>query len=495
MLQKKQLTAALLTALLLTSVSCGSAPAPVSTDGTTAQQGGETAEPGYDYPNVNYGGYEFRILNPDVSQSYECYVSLAFDEQTGEMLDDAVYARNMRVEEKLGCKIVDMQTVCESGWTKQQVGLIDLLSNSVLAGDDAYDAAYLPVYFKPGVITDGYLVNLYDVPTMHLDADYWDHDVNDALAINNKLFIASGPLHLQSFDLTWILLFNEDLMTNMKLEYPYQLVRDGKWTMDKFGEYLTAAANLNGDDSWTFSDDGKAFYGVAAHSTFINAQMFGAGFRYTVNDKSGTPQLNLDSELFYNALDKMSKLYSNQNGHFNFNQTANTPGYYYQAFSDERSLFLTSEIKGTLVLRTMNDTFGLVPVPKYDEDQEKYYSLVTSSTPFLTIPNTNTNLERTGVILDALNYESAKTVLPTYFDVSVSQKGLRNEDSIEMLEIVREGRSLDFCPIYGINSEINTAVPEIIRDQKGTAASVIASNRSSTETKLANILKLFNELD
>ena len=38
-------------------------------------------------------------------------------------------------------------------------------------------------------------------------------------------------------------------------------------------------------------------------------------------------------------------------------------------------------------------------------------------------------------MIDALTYRSYETVLPVYYENRVAQKGLRNEDSIEMLGI------------------------------------------------------------
>ena len=86
-----RMTAMALAAILAAgTVSCGGSE-PTGTD-TTAASADTTAAPveqGYDYPDVDYGGYEFRILNFD--EFYTCYMRVDITEQTGETVDDAVY--------------------------------------------------------------------------------------------------------------------------------------------------------------------------------------------------------------------------------------------------------------------------------------------------------------------------------------------------------------------------------------------------------------------
>ena len=53
----------------------------------------------YIYPSEKFDGYEFTFFSADTQ--FGCYVRMDFDEQTGDRLDDAVYARNRRVEEKI----------------------------------------------------------------------------------------------------------------------------------------------------------------------------------------------------------------------------------------------------------------------------------------------------------------------------------------------------------------------------------------------------------
>ncbi|MBQ8508914.1 MAG: extracellular solute-binding protein [Clostridia bacterium] len=479
--------ALLLTALTPASLllSCGDTQ-PIDPGNVTTASGSEetTALVGYDYGGRDYDGYEFRVLN--FESIWSTYIHLDFAEQSGERLDDAVYDRNRKVEDALNFKFVEEEVVY-AGWGTGQNAILDLVTQAVMAGDYSYDAAYLPVSFKPGIVTDGYLYDLNELPGLNLDEDYWDKALNESLELNGHLYTASSPLNLMSFDMADVLLFNQDLFDDNKLEYPYQLVRDGKWTLDKMYEYVTAVTSLNGDESFAINANGNAVYGIASHNDIPFAMTYSAGF--TISDKTDKGiTLNIEDERLYNIVEKLGKMWDKEAGHAIIGTDANQPNYYLGLFSSGRAGFITCELKMSLELRDMEDTFGLIPMPKYDESQEEYRTMTGYSACLLTVPKIQQNSERTGVILDALSYESNESVLPVYFDVTVSQKGLLNEESIEMLEIIRSGRAAEYTRIYGISNTYVTKLLNLITTGSTDTASLAASQKASMEESIQKVL-------
>ncbi len=484
-----RLAAALLALSAVSSlVSCGGA-APAA-DGTTALSDTGTtapAEPGYDFGGKDFGGYEFKVLN--FESIWNCFVYLDFEEQTGESLNDAVYNRNRLIEEKLNFKLNEIKEPYVS-IPSSQTAICDKVIQSVMAGDFAYDAAYLPVGYKTAVVTDGYLMNLLDIPELQLNEEWWDREINKTLTVDDTLYVASSPLQFMSLDMSWALLFNQDMMDDAKVEYPYQLVRDGKWTLDKFNEYAEKFASLNGDDSFTYSDDGKAVYGIAGHGTSITAFNFAAGNRLTTNEGKQF-KLGIETERNFTTLERLGKILSTSNGNVWFETAETKPGFYLRSFKENRAAFCTIELKAALEERDMEATFGLLPMPKYDESQDKYYSYVGMKTCLLCIPKTQPDPSRAGTILDALTYESYKNVLPVYYDITVSQKGLRNDESIEMLDIIHKGRATEFADIFGVTTTYTDKIMNTIKAEETSFSSIAASYKSAIEENLAQILKVF----
>jgi hypothetical protein len=208
--------------------------------------------------------------------------------------------------------------------------------------------------------------------------------------------------------------------------------------------------------------------------------------------KNGSLTFTFGGERLHNALEKIAKMCTLADGkiYFNNDDLSNPIGYM-SLFAADRALFLTCELKSAMQERAMESTFGLVPMPKLDEKQENYRSLVTYTTEFLTIPKTQDKLSEAGLILDALTYESWRDVLPVYYDITVSQKGLRNAESIEMMQILRDSRSIDFTRVFPIATDLGEALRMLVTDGAGDvsgAASVIESGKSAAEAELQKVL-------
>ena len=469
----------LLCALLITAgfVSCGDNKQTSKETSQNADQSSadETTAGEYTYPEKDLDGREFTFYSPDVQ--FNCYIRVDFEEQSGEKLDDAVYNRNRSIENRYNCTIKEYKAPFNNEWSTGQQKMIREVTQMVMTNDSQWDAAYLPLYFQPSIINEGYFVDLNTIPTLQLGEKWWDNVINDELSVNGHIYAASSPLQFMSLDLAWVLLFNEDIMTDRGMEFPYELVRQGKWTLDEFNKMVSGAASLNGADSYNWNIESPAFYGIAAHPESPDALIFSAGNRM-VTKEGGDYVFTGSTDKMFTTIDKLVTIFDKKSGNsVSGSSTLKDIGIplYIYVFSNDNSLFLTAELKASLELRNMKSNFGLVPMPKYDEGQEKYITYVNPITCLLTIPSTNPDLEGTGVLLDVLTYESYRDCLPIYYDITVSQKGLRNEDSIEMLNIVRENRSTQMSAFYGITSELNKNLANVVTQGSGKAASIIAS--------------------
>ncbi len=499
--RKIRLLAWLLTlcATVATVASCGDGGGSTS-DVTTAPQNGEvtetTADSGYDYGDYDFKGYNFRVMNL-LYQFNDWAIRIDHEEQSGEALDDATYIRNRKVEEKLNIKFTEKIVDGGSGWGTAQHAANNAIMNSVLSGTDDYDAGFAPIRFDIALISDGYVMNLLDIPELDVYGEHWDANINRELTMDNNLSVASTPIHSMSFDLSWAIMFNEDMMNSLGLDKPYDLVRDGTWTLDEFAKYVNPVASLNGDESFTPDANGNAFYSIAGHTTAPLAFGYAADVRLYETDDSGKIELTLGGERIHNAYDKIASILTINDGHIFYNNGSLTePLGYGSMFSNNRALFITCEVKTATTLRDMEATFGLVPMPKLDESQDSYYSRVDYNTSLLVIPVTVNNPNRAGVILDALTYESYVSTLPVYYDITMSQKGLRNDDSIEMLNIIRDARGIDALELYMITSTLNTAIQNLITAGSGDAsgiASAIDAQRPTVEAKLDEILEIINK--
>ena len=144
-------------------------------------------------------------------------------------------------------------------------------------------------------------------------------------------------------------------------------------------------------------------------------------------------------------------------------------------------LFMTSETLGYLsTLRQMEGSFGVLPIPKFDEAQTDYHSIVASfGTTMTTVPATASDPERTGIILDALAYDSYRNLRDPYYNAYLTQKGVRNDDSAEMLDIIRNTRGFAADIAFGWSSGIANSVKAKLKVGDASVASDVGSLKTS----------------
>ena len=128
-------------------------------------------------------------------------------------------------------------------------------------------------------------------------------------------------------------------------------------------------------------------------------------------------------------------------------------------------------------------TFGILPVPKYDEAQEEYIQYVDSwcLSPVV-VPVNASNPERTGFIIEAIAEESKNYLSAPYYDKVLNGKVLRDDESSEMLDIVLNNFVLDNCDLYQWSGMMDTVRDAMTNGKE--LASVIASSKSALENAI-----------
>lgn len=478
-MKSRRLISLLLLASLIASASACGSDVPDVNDTTTTTADETTVKPEYEFSALDCGGDTFTILN--TLKTWNMYTYIDLESQTGDSLDDAVYERDRNIEDIFKVKLDVREELIDE--------LANLVRTSVMAGDQAYDTAYIKGEHIAGLITDGCLLDLTKVNGLNLDKPWWNQNVKNSCALgkNGSLYFAISDLSLTAFDLTWCLMFNESLMEDMNLDKPYDLVRDGKWTLDKLHEYTTKGANLNGDESFAFNANGKCDYGFTSYNNVVAMALVGAGCHLTENGKDGVPSLSVENDRFYEFCDKFASLTKTEGEYIEANSG---DMHYEKIFKAGRALFVGAEIKASSVFRDFDDQFGILPSPKLDEDQESYQSWINFLVPLFAIPADCKDPGRAGVIIDAMSYLSTRDVLPIYYNVTVSQKGLRNEDSIEMLGIIRDARYFEPSLVYGWTTSFFSSLRGQLVSGDGNVASLIASNKDNINESIASTMEL-----
>ncbi|GHV15449.1 hypothetical protein FACS1894219_12330 [Clostridia bacterium] len=442
----------------------------------------------YNYPEFDGENSDFRFLNATTTWFF--YTAIEQEEMTADVLDDAIYTRNRFVENKFNVTIKE---------TTKDIGAVNnYLRQVILSGEDSFDAAYCSVDWGANIgslITMDYLVNLNNIETLNLDQNYWNQKVLKEAAIGKgeKIFYAINDVNIMDLQCMSAVYFNQDMITDLGLDLPYKMVKDGKWTFDALQTYMKAGANLNGAADYKWEQNSSTTYGLTSYEGSGVALLEGAREKFITTDTEGIPHLAVESERFENVIYKIADMLQTQGNYLYANDKAS--GFHCEdIFMGNRALMMIGELKAADLFRNMESTFGILPIPKFDETQDGYYTNLTFFTPVMVIPITNSRLDFTGAVLDAMAYVSNFDVTPVFFNVSVSQKQLRNDESVEMLELIRNSNSFDIGSAYGWTSDIYKEIRDALGQGKEfNLTSQIEKNKGIINAAIDKTMKYFDD--
>ena len=156
-------------------------------------------------------------------------------------------------------------------------------------------------------------------------------------------------------------------------------------------------------------------------------------------------------------------------------------------FREGRSLMLNSRLYILNEFRDMSDDFGIIPHPKFTEEQKNYNQSVDAVCTICYIPVSNDALEFSSVVLEAMAYESYRTVMPGYYDVVLQTKYTRDSESENMIDIIKNNRSF---PLQ-LNSFNFITIADFIRKNKNTLASTYAAGEKKAQKELEDIIACY----
>ena len=456
-MKKTRLLSLLLVALLAsqTLVSCGGTSSSGS-DTTTGDTTPAETEPEYldNLGDLRFDGEEFTLFlaHGTGEDAHNTYI---MEEETGDVLDDAVFARNRKVEESLGITL----TYVDGGYSTDgtsQAQATAAIQQYIMAGDDTYDA-YIHVQHTgmPGMIAEGNFVDWNTIPNLDLTKEYWYQLCIEDINYGDKIYAMTGAYHLNSLTAANVLYFNKRLFDELQEDYPYQMVLDGTWTFDKFYELVEKGTlDLNGDTNIEFGVDQVGYWGWG-YEQYPGMFISLGGDVCLKDEKTGMPVLNIDNERTVRLIDSMKKLFELPGA----NAEWSTYGIFNTAFESGQVLFLHAGLSFATNLREMEDDFGFVPYPKLDEDQATFKSRVQNTSCLTYIPVTNSDLAFTGAVLERMASVSQQTTIPAFFDTVLTIKSTRDTESEQMISIIQASCSFydEAAGGFSVNSAVNSS--------------------------------------
>lgn len=144
-------------------------------------------------------------------------------------------------------------------------------------------------------------------------------------------------------------------------------------------------------------------------------------------------------------------------------------------------------------LSEMNDDYGILPPPKYDEAQENYYS-ETYDSMYTSIPLSASDLDFSGAVLETLSYYGYSEVTDAYIESTMKYKKSRDEKSIEMIQKCLDSRVIDLGCIY-LSDYLgyDKFYADLFNKSTFNLSSFIAKNTDKIQAQLDKIIEAAND--
>jgi ABC-type glycerol-3-phosphate transport system substrate-binding protein len=456
--------------------------------GSEAESAPAKIQPNLD-ESANFGGHEFKILTRfSTNGDWIDWVPRDIEavEENGDPINDAVYRRNVYLEDKYNFKI---KQVAKESYAAD-------LKKAISAGDEAFDMVEYPMRETPGAAQSGYFLDMNEIANLDFTQPWWDQAARAALSFGNKMYFMSGDILMVNNDTCTGFVFNKELIKELGLDDPYPLVKAGTWTMDKLYDYCKGAAkDLNGDGAMNYKDDR---YGLIGQRDTLISFLHSAGEFICKKDDSDYPVITFGSERSYAAMEACFNVMYEDFTHNAHHLEGKVPAIYpvsEEMFMSNRVLFMWVRLRIVENLRSMDTDFGILPLPKLDGNQEIYRTDVISYTGCLmAIPKTASNPDRTGHILEAIAAEAKYSTMPAYYDITLKTKMARDEDSSEMLDIIFKNRIWDIGEFsnYG---DFSWKLIELSMKNNKDIASLFEKYQPKIQKDIDKAIEKFEKLD
>ncbi len=485
-MKKRIISLLLLTAMFLTLAACNNqSDDPSVTGGGDVQTSADPNE-NYDLPaDIDFSGKTLRILsslgweqtNPDPGDH-----NVLLHDDVSNVISKAIFQRNSLVKELFSINMTEDYLPYNEA--------MEQVRTNYISSDDVYDIVGLVDRDMITLIGEGAIHCIDEVENVNLSKAYWNQSLNESMTIKGRQLIAYGDMNITAYDKTFALLYNKPLAETNQLGDLYELVEKGQWTWEKFYEMASQmVVNTGGGE---MDEDDTYGWLAAPKQVCPTVWISGGGLSITKN-ADDVPEFTMDSEEMGALLDMAFALTYN-NDFWYKNESNTTDIQDPPIFKENRALF-TSTSLGELFGGYYSDLsfdYGIIPHPKYDKSQQEYFTRVEGGRPY-GVPSIIGDTSFAGAMLEVLNCESRRIVMPEYYETCLKLRYSQDIDSGKVIDILVDSRIYDMGDTFFSNYLRDGFVMDTFMEGNPISASVIARNKNKVVSEINKIVNTVEE--
>ena len=478
------MTAAILALSALTACSSGGAAVQeTKATGETAATEPEATETERIYPKyeADYDGAEFNMLYFDAvancgwSDSIPCDIYV--EELNGDLLSDAVYQRNLKLEELYNIDIV-------ASGRKGSTDTTTEIQKQVLSGTPTYDVMFPCQTTLYTLILDDLIADLTE--EFDYTLPWYDPKGLEAFSILGKTYAVVTDATYMDKMLSIVILFNSNMTQSLNLGDLYQMVLDHEWDFDAMLEMCEAVGrDVDGNGVMDKND----VYGILSQNDAVYELLHASGNRYVTINRDGVPEITLDRESTVSTIQKIYSFMNRTELFFNRQKSGASTIDVCNMFANDQGLFILRQIQCAFELRNMTSDFGIIPLPLMSETQEDYNTSIGYTVALTTtIPFVVKDMEMSKVVVDTMGAESHYSLNPVLYGSVLGDKLSRDEMSQKNLDIIFDRRFYDPGCTYNF-ANIASIMMKSWTEGAENVVSVIEANRPAVQEAIDKMVE------
>ena len=419
-------------------------------------------------PAKNYDGYTIRLVTLD-DTSYR-HIVINYDE-TDNRVRAAQYNALGRIKNNYGLdyseSYVGSWEECSRKFKEYTTAQTDDADLNMLIHREAFAMA-----------VDNRVMEYSKLPYCDPTQPWYATAINESDTILGKTFWYYTFGDVETYSNAIGLAFNKRLIEDSQsLVSPYKLIEDDEWYYDKFIEMIrTVAIDADADGKFNGPDDVAGLAG--AGDSIYPSIWLGCDIKTIELDEDGYPEYTA----YYNEtlVDVIYDLIDLRNATYIYDTTslgvAEQRTEELNRFISGRSLFKATSLAGLASFTTMEDEYGFVPCPKYDDDQDDYIARIADIWANV-VPNTATRLEEISTFIEAYAVESLNNVVDAYYEETLKDRYANDEETKHYIDLVRQSAKVELGDTIW-QSVCRNKILDVIWSDGGNISSTLNSYRS-----------------
>ncbi len=484
----------LLATLLMTLAACAEGDtSQQNTDTTAAEESTEPAQLDAIPEDLKYNGEEIVIL----SRAKQGWTQdeIAVPELNSEPVNDAIFNRNITVFDRLNVSIVSAPIEDPDEYKP-----ITEIESIVKAGSSDYDLVASACYTTMPSVLKGTFYDLTELEYLDLSRDYWMQSYNELISYGQSQYTATGMIALSTYRFAFVTMFNKNLFDNKNVPYLYDAVSSSEWTLD----YQASLAadfyqDLNGNGR---HDEADLFGFISCPGLSTDPYWSSCNMPILEKNDAGEYVWVLDVGHVSDVVDKLLILFYDCGGTYLYKEEASNTEQdeIRRMFAEGHSAMTTLRLIAVEQpdVRDMEQMYGIVPMPKFDEAQEDYGTLMHDQFTVFCVPVSaaKEKLEMIGATLEVMASESQRTVKPAYYEIALKRKYMSDPIAWEMLDLTFDRMITDAGVVYGLSLDFpHHMLRTIVNGKKNNASSKFASVAKSCKRSLVKLQAKLEKLE